>query len=99
MMISDKQIQQVSRLYGRKMIANNINQMQPASKAADGVNLSKEAQELQAIWKKLQETPDVRMDRVKELRQAIQKGTYHVAGRDIAEKMLGRLAVDKALQD
>lgn len=40
-------------------------------------------------------TPDIREDYVKELKERIQKGEYNVTGEEIADMMLRRRAADK----
>lgn len=60
----------------------------PTTSKSDSVNLSHESKFLAAIQKRLDETPEVRTERVAQLKSAIENGTYHVAAEDIAEKML-----------
>jgi flagellar biosynthesis anti-sigma factor FlgM len=43
----------------------------------------------------LAETPDVREDLVKEIKERIQKGEYAVSGEEVADMMLRRLAADR----
>ena len=60
----------------------------PAAPRGDEVNLSPAAQDFQKVRELLQELPDVRRDRVRELKAEIQSGEYDVDGEKIAERML-----------
>ena len=99
MMNSDKQVQQVYRLYGSqaKVKMGKIEKGQEPG-AVDKVNLSTRGQEIQLALQRIKATPDIRQDRVEALRNAIKSGTYHVSGLEVAEKMLGRLSVERSLR-
>ena len=60
---------------------------QPAVKE-DTVSLSREAKEVAAITQKLEETPDIRDDKVAEIKESIDNGTYNVNGQQAASNML-----------
>jgi negative regulator of flagellin synthesis FlgM len=96
MIVSGSQIQQVIKLYGEQ---NKITKTTSTDKAGsvqkkDEVILSSEAQGFGQILKTLNTMPEVREDRVKGLSEQISSGNYNVTSKEIAEKMLGRLAVD-----
>jgi len=57
-------------------------------KSPDRVDLSMKKREIEQLKEKLAGLPDVRAERVAALRQQIEEGSYRVAGRDVAEKML-----------
>ncbi len=59
------------------------------SEAKDQVVLSSEARELLQLQKLVAAGVDVRADKVRELQEAIQKGTYDVPAQQIAQRMLG----------
>lgn len=54
----------------------------------DSVNLSDEGRLMSAIYRRLDEIPAVRAEKVRALKEAIAAGTYHVPADDIAEAML-----------
>ena len=54
----------------------------------DTVSLSREAKEAAAITRKLEETPDRRSDKVAEIQEKIEAGTYNVDGQKAANGML-----------
>jgi len=73
-------------------------QMQKAKSAApaanagplqmDTVQLSGDAGAIRAAHEAIAQTPDIRADKVDNLRRMVQNGTYHVSALDIAKKML-----------
>lgn len=97
MKISSREVQMVTRLY-RAQKQNRPTRLDAnTDRGADKVTLSPESQEIQAIKRYLDSLPDVREEKVKALKQAIQAGTYRVSSRQIAEKLVGRLLADKIL--
>ncbi|MCL4371642.1 MAG: flagellar biosynthesis anti-sigma factor FlgM [Chloroflexi bacterium] len=60
------------------------------SAPADQIALSERARLLSRLGQAVDEAPDVREDKVRELQQAIEKGSYVLDSREIAEHMLGR---------
>ncbi len=54
----------------------------------DEVRLSKEAQEVMSLKDKVTQAPDVRKERIEELRRQIEAGTYRPDAREVAAKML-----------
>jgi negative regulator of flagellin synthesis FlgM len=65
-----------------------------AAIATERVDLSAKAKEFQQIRQILDETPDVRDDKVRELKDQIQSGNYAVDSGKIAAKMLGESLID-----
>lgn len=58
------------------------------------VDLSTKAKDIQRIKAQLADIPDIREEKVRELKAEIEKGTYRVSGEKIAEKMVGEALVD-----
>ena len=77
---------------------NNINDKQKAENTSekaeknvaktDTVNISDAAKEIQEVRKDLDNIPDVRADKVEQLKNQIENGTYEIKSEEIAEKML-----------
>lgn len=65
-----------------------------APSPGEKVELSNNVKDLQYIKKAVDELPDVREDKVLDLKKQIQEGTYNVNGEKIAEKMLGESLLD-----
>ena len=62
--------------------------------ATERVDLSSEAKDIQKIKQILDQTPDVREEKIQELRQQIEKGSYLINSGMIADKMLGESLID-----
>ncbi len=58
------------------------------SSSGDSVALSSEAKIMRKAIKVLETLPDVREEKVAEIRERIAKGTYQVDGKEVAEKMI-----------
>lgn len=57
--------------------------------ARDGVTLSNVASQIRTTQQAIGDLPDVREDRVAELKAKIDAGAYNPSAQDIAEKMIG----------
>lgn len=60
----------------------------------DGVQLSKEAQEVLNLKDKVTQAPEVRRERIDELRRQIETGTYRPSGHEVAAKVLKAGVID-----
>ena len=58
------------------------------------VSISSISRDVKLAKKAIEELPDVREERVRELKDQIEQGTYYVSGEKIAEKMSGGLSFD-----
>ncbi|MFW5962104.1 MAG: flagellar biosynthesis anti-sigma factor FlgM [bacterium] len=54
----------------------------------DKLAISKQAIDMTDIKKKLEQTPDVRKEKIAELKAQIQNGTYQIDAREVAKKIL-----------
>ncbi|PTS83754.1 flagellar biosynthesis anti-sigma factor FlgM [Pseudomonas sp. HMWF032] len=63
-------------------------QSQQAGKGGESVQLSREAQQLQKASEKLRDQPSVNKERVAQLKQAIESGSYQVDSQRVASKLL-----------
>ena len=55
---------------------------------ADALEISGAAKKTAALTQALKDLPDVRQSKVAQLKARIESGTYHVSGKDIAEKIV-----------
>lgn len=60
----------------------------------DSVTLSQPARDVQKVKEFLSDLPDVREDRVAELRARIARGDYHVSDEELADRILESGALD-----
>lgn len=97
MKISFQQIQQAMQVYGNQGSKNDKGKVGKTEKSSklDELNLSNQVQGVQLATKALAWLPEIREEKVANLKQAIKSGNYNVNGEDIAEKMLGRALIDK----
>jgi negative regulator of flagellin synthesis FlgM len=58
------------------------------------VNLSAKARDIQQLRDAVNRLPDVREDKVRELKEQVDKGTYTVDGQKVAEKMVSESLLD-----
>ncbi|MFB3926712.1 MAG: flagellar biosynthesis anti-sigma factor FlgM, partial [Syntrophales bacterium] len=69
----------------------------PASSAAppeEKVDLSTTARDIQKLKNEISRLPDVRNEKVQDLKKQLDQGTYKVDGGKIAEKMVGESLLD-----
>ncbi len=59
-----------------------------SARGMDELELSQRARDLQRVRAHLQELPEVRSDRVEQLREQIQSGAYHVPAEEVARKIV-----------
>ncbi len=57
----------------------------------DKIEISTQAKEIQVAMKALKDLPDVREDKVNEIRAQIKDGSYKPSSEDVAEKLLERI--------
>jgi negative regulator of flagellin synthesis FlgM len=97
MKIENNKISQLNRLISETIDRKRFQNAQgvPAAKGdVDKPSFSKEAQFLSKVMKTLQETPDIRADKVEELRKQIEEGTYEIKYEDLAKKMAFLLGLE-----
>ena len=96
MIVSGSQVQKALKLYGEQSkVSKNTNADKAGSiQKKDEVILSSQAQGFRQILQTLSDLPAERQDRVTDMSEQISSRKYNVTSKEIAEKMLGRLAVD-----
>lgn len=65
-----------------------------ASSPTERVDLSTTAKDVQQLKEKISSLPEVREDKVREIKQKLQDGTYEVSAEQIAGKMVGETILD-----
>lgn len=96
MIISNKQVQNILKLER----INSLKKKEPLKEAAavsknDSLVLSGRAQELNFAKEQVLKSPEVRADKIRELKKQIEEGNYQVSWDEVAEKMIGRSLVDE----
>lgn len=82
-------LQQIMKAYGKS--APKTAKTSGLKFEEDKIEISSQAREIQVAMKALKELPDIREDKVRDIRAQIQSGSYHPTGEDVAEKLLERL--------
>ena len=83
--VRDAYVKQISQQ--QKEDAASKPGVKPVEKA-DTVKISEEARELQEAQKVLENMPDVQVEKVAEIKNKIENGTYEIKPDEIAEKMV-----------
>ncbi|GMQ58058.1 hypothetical protein AN1V17_24530 [Vallitalea sediminicola] len=86
------------RVNGIKNVNNayKVNQTDRISKIAkvknekDSLAISDVAKELQIAKKAVKNAPDIRQDKVNDIKKRIQSGSYNVSAREVADKIVDR---------
>ena len=96
MKVSNAQVQQVLGHYTRQVQrSKGAADAKPPQLGQDQVELSPEAREIKAAQQALAQTPEVRADKVEDLKRRVASGTYEVRGEEVAEKIIARSIVDR----
>lgn len=100
MIVSNQQIQMMLRQYGVRQ-AKGVEEQRPTcasgteSKDVDRAEFSGEAQIYRRAREAALQAPDVREERVQEIRTALKNDRYSVPAEDVAGKILERLIIDR----
>jgi negative regulator of flagellin synthesis FlgM len=97
MIISNNQVQDTLKVYGKQLKTNLVRPKPETSSVAgtDAVSISDEGKLKQKVIQAVKQDDYFRQDKVEELRQAISTGTYSITDEEVAEKMIYRTIVDK----
>lgn len=81
-------LNQVSHLYQ----ANKTKKISKSSETEkkDQFEISQSAKDYQTAKNALSQTPDIREDKVAEIKNAMNTGTYNVSAQEIADKMVSK---------
>lgn len=63
----------------------------------DRADFSAEAVDHKKLRELVLKTPEVREDLVQKIKTALEKGEYQVSAEDVADKILGRMLIDRLL--
>lgn len=77
---------------------NNVKKTEEKPKVIeDKVTISNEAKAYHFAMKKLNDIPEIRTEKVNEIRAQIKSGTYKVDSNKIAQKMMDNVSFDKKI--
>lgn len=93
--VKDLSSQMVQQYQKNDNIVNTDRQAAGATKTTEEkVNLSTQAKDYQQITNTLSQLPDVREEKIQEIKSQVEKGTYNVSGEKIAGKMVEESIID-----
>lgn len=59
-------------------------------KSKDQVVFSENAKDFTTIYQKLSDVPEVRQDKVDQIKKSMEEGSYNVSSREVAQKILSQ---------
>jgi len=71
--------------------------VEDASRGSDSVSLSERAKGISEAGRVMKNSPDIREDKVAEIKNRIDSGNYDVSGEEIAAKILKASIMDKII--
>ncbi len=95
MIISKTQVQNLLKVYEKNLITKNpikTDSVTPVKK--DAVNISEASKMKQKIMQAINQSPDIREDRVAELQKKYEAGNLDMKSDEIADKMIQRAIID-----
>lgn len=78
----------------KKLDEERKNQREFSGSRTDAIELSPLAADVKELKRLISQVPDIREEKVRDIREAIEKGDYEVDPLLVAEKILGRGLVD-----
>lgn len=96
MIISRTQVQNLLKVYESNLgnsRTGKVEASQPVMKK-DDVSISDASKLKQKVMQAVNQSPDIRTDRVEEIKDKLASGTSEVSDDDIAQKMMERAIVD-----
>ena len=82
------QIPQILGVYDKSKTASKVDKSSAVVSKKDAVSISNQGKDFQVALKAAKEVPDVRTNKVEEIKQKMQKDTYEVSGNEVADKVL-----------
>jgi negative regulator of flagellin synthesis FlgM len=90
----DSYVKQVNKDKTKSGAVSDKQRSNETSPSQDSVELSPQAKGMQEAMRILDTLPDVREDKVAQIKQQIEEGSYEIDGKKIAEKMIGEALVN-----
>lgn len=84
-------IPQIQEIYNKNNTTSKVEKSSGASSKKDVVSISNEGKDFQAALKAAREAPDMRIEKVKEIKQKMQEDRYEISAEDIADKIVNSI--------
>ena len=79
---------QVAQIYQTNKAKTTAEKTEKTSAFSDALQLSQTGKDMQVAKQAVKDAPDVREDRVNEIKSKLASGTYNVSGEEIADKLV-----------
>jgi len=85
-------VDQISSIY-ESYKTKSVTKTKSADKVQkkDEIALSTTAKDFQAVYKALSTTPDIRVDKVGDIKEKMKSGNYNVAAEEVADKIMSNV--------
>ena len=83
--------QQVSGVYDKSKTAARVDKTTGVAGKRDEILISNKGKDFQAALKLAREAPDIRTNKVEDIKQKVQTDTYEVSGKDVADKVINSI--------
>jgi len=81
------QISQIAKIYGPSSI-KKVTPKDESMKAKDNLKISETAKYFQLAYQAAKDAPDIRIEKVENLKARMDSGTYNISAEEVAEKMM-----------
>ena len=81
------QISQIAKVYGPSSV-NKVTSKDVNIKTKDNLKISETAKYFQLAYKAAKDSPDIRTEKVENLKARIDSGTYNISAEEVAKKMI-----------
>lgn len=88
-------ISQIMKLYNKSIKPSEKTGEVTVSK--DQLEISEKAKEFQVAMKAFKNLPEVRKEKVEDLKEKIQTNSYNVSGKEVADKLIEGIMMDKKI--
>lgn len=89
-------IPKIQGIYEKQRNLGRVDKTGAVSSKKDVVSISGQAKDFQTVLRALKDVPDIRTEKINELEQKYQAGSYDVDGRDVADKVIANVFDKKA---
>ena len=85
-------VSRVFGVYNKQNSVNNVKKTNSTVMKKDELSISSAAKDFQTVMAELSKVPEVREDKVSEIKQKLESGNYNVDSKEISQKILQGLA-------
>lgn len=78
-----------------KTNSKKVNKASKANMKKDQLSISNDARDFQVAMKAVRNTPELRQDKVDEIKQKIKDGKYNPSAKDVAKKMINQAKINR----